>query len=42
MQQAIQAGIVKSSKQAKKKDAQSATGLVSRDKEALARLLTSF
>jgi hypothetical protein len=42
MQKAINAGIVKPPKVSLKKEAQSATGVVSRDREALARLLTSF
>ncbi len=42
LQSAIKAGIVKPPKPAMKKDMQSATGVVSRDREALARLLTSF
>ncbi len=42
LQSAIKAGIVKPPKPATKKDIQSATGVVSRDREALARLLTSF
>jgi hypothetical protein len=41
MEQAIQAGIVKPSKTELKKETPTA-GMVSRDKEALARLLTSF
>jgi hypothetical protein len=42
MRNAIRAGIVKPSKPSKKKEAQAAAGVVSRDREALARLLTSF
>jgi len=42
LQSAIKAGIVKAPKPTMKKDIQSATGVVSRDREALARLLTSF
>ncbi len=42
MQKAIKAGIVKAPKALSKKEAPSATGVVSRDREALARLLTSF
>jgi hypothetical protein len=42
MQEAIKAGIAKAPKQALNKQAQPATGIVSRDCEALARLLTSF
>ncbi len=42
MQKAIKAGVIKAPKQSIKKEAQSAVGVVSRDREALARLLTSF
>jgi hypothetical protein len=42
IQEAIKAGVVKPPKPSVKKDAQSATGVVSRDREALARLLASF
>jgi hypothetical protein len=42
MRNAIKAGIVKPPKASKKKEAQAAAGVVSRDREALARLLTSF
>lgn len=42
LQSAIKAGIVKPPKPSRKKDTQSASGVVSRDREALARLLTSF
>jgi hypothetical protein len=42
MQKAINAGIVKPPKVSIRKEAQAATGVVSRDREALARLLTSF
>lgn len=42
LQEAIKAGVVKPPKQSMKKEAQSAVGVVSRDREALARLLTSF
>jgi hypothetical protein len=42
MQKAINAGIVKPPKPSIKKEALAATGVVSRDREALARLLTSF
>ncbi len=42
IEQAIKAGIVKAPKQPLKKGPQPAAGLVSRDREALARLLTSF
>jgi hypothetical protein len=42
MDEAIKAGIVKPSKPKMKKDVQTATGVVSRDREALARLLASF
>ncbi len=41
-QQAISPGFVKGPKQAGKKTSQPAAGFVSRDREALARLLTSF
>ena len=41
-QQAINSGFVKVPKQAGKKEPQPAAGVVSRDREALARLLTSF
>jgi hypothetical protein len=42
IQEAIKAGIVKPSKPKMKKEVQPATGVVSRDREALARLLASF
>ncbi len=42
MQKAIKAGIVKAPKPLQKKEGLPATGVVSRDREALARLLTSF
>lgn len=42
IQEAIKAGIVKPKKPTMKKDVQAATGVVSRDREALARLLASF
>jgi hypothetical protein len=42
MQKAIKAGIVKPPRPSIKKEAQAAAGVVSRDREALARLLTSF
>lgn len=42
MQKAIKEGIAKPPKQTAKKEAPSSAGLVSRDREALARLLTSF
>lgn len=42
IQEAINAGIVKTQKPQMKKDVQPATGVVSRDREALARLLASF
>lgn len=42
MEQAVKAGIVKAPKQPLKKDIRSSTGVASRDKEALARLLASF
>lgn len=42
MQQAIKAGIAKTPKQSSIKHAQPAAGVVSRDREALARLLASF
>ncbi len=42
IQEAINAGIVKTQKPKMKKDVQPATGVVSRDREALARLLASF
>jgi len=42
MQKAINAGIVKPPKVSIRKESQAATGVVSRDREALARLLTSF
>ncbi|HUI45079.1 MAG TPA: hypothetical protein VL122_03675 [Nitrospirota bacterium] len=41
-QQAISSGFVKVPKQAGKKESQPTAGVVSRDREALARLLTSF
>lgn len=40
--EAVKAGVVKPPKQSLKKEMQSASGAVSRDKEALARLLASF
>jgi hypothetical protein len=42
MQQSLKAGISKAPKQASNKQMQPAAGVVSRDREALARLLTSF
>jgi hypothetical protein len=42
IQQAIKAGVVKAPKPQLKKEIHSAKGIVSRDKEALARLLSSF
>jgi len=42
IQKAIKAGIVRSAKPMVKKDVHAATGVVSRDREALARLLASF
>ena len=42
VQQAIRADVVKVPKTQQKKESQSASGIVSRDKEALARLLSSF
>jgi len=42
MQKAIKAGIAKPPKASKKREAPSATSVVSRDREAIARLLTSF
>ncbi len=42
MEQAVKAGIVKAPKQPLKKDILSSSGVMSRDKEALARLLASF
>ncbi len=42
MQQAIKAGVAKPPKQASAREAQSVTGAISRDREALARLLASF
>lgn len=42
MEQAVKAGIVKAPKQPLKKDIRSSSGVTSRDKEALARLLASF
>lgn len=42
MEQAVKAGIVKAPKQPLKKDIRSSSGVMSRDKEALARLLASF
>ncbi len=42
IQEAIKAGIVKPLKPMMKKDVQTANGIVSRDREALARLLASF
>ncbi len=42
MQKAIKAGIVKAPKPSQQKAAPAANGVVSRDREALARLLTSF
>ena len=42
MQQAMKAGIAKAPQQASNKQMQPAAGVVSRDREALARLLTSF
>jgi len=41
-QQAIKAGVVKAPRSQLKKEIHSASGIVSRDKEALARLLSSF
>ncbi len=42
MQKAIKAGIVKAPKPSLQREARAASGVVSRDREALARLLTSF
>jgi hypothetical protein len=42
MQEAIKAGIARPPKQMQNKQAPAATGVVSREREALARLLTSF
>ena len=42
MEQAVKAGIVKAPKQLLRKDIRSSSGVTSRDKEALARLLASF
>ena len=42
MERAVKAGIVKAPKQQLKKDIRSSSGVTSRDKEALARLLASF
>ncbi len=42
MEQAVKAGIIKAPKQPLKKDIRSSSGAMSRDKEALARLLASF
>jgi hypothetical protein len=42
MQQAIKAGVAKPPKPAQAREAQSVTGAISRDREALARLLASF
>jgi hypothetical protein len=42
MEQAVKAGIVKAPKQPLKKDIRSSSGVTSREKEALARLLASF
>ncbi len=42
LQKAIKAGIVKGPKLRGKRDAQALSGVVSRDREALARLLASF
>jgi hypothetical protein len=42
IQKAIKAGVVKGPKLSGKRDAQAVPGVVSRDREALARLLTSF
>lgn len=42
LEEAVKAGVVKAPKAQLKKDIRSATGMVSRDKEALARLLASF
>ena len=42
IQQAIKAGVVKAPKQQLNKEIRSTNGIVSRDKEALARLLSSF
>jgi hypothetical protein len=42
IQRAIKAGVVKAPKPQLKKEIHSASGIVSRDKEALARLLSSF
>ena len=42
MEQAVKAGIVKAPMQPLKKDIRSSSGVTSRDKEALARLLASF
>ena len=42
MDRAVKAGIVKAPKQQLKKDIRSSSGVTSRDKEALARLLASF
>ena len=42
VQQAIRAGVVKEPRTQLKKEIQSASGILSRDKEALARLLSSF
>lgn len=42
MQKAVKAGVIKAPKQSSKKESPSLTGVVSRDREALARLFTSF
>lgn len=42
LEEALKAGVVKAPKDKLKKDIRSASGLVSRDREALARLLASF
>ena len=42
LEEAVKAGVVKAPKAQLKKDIRSSTGMVSRDKEALARLLASF
>jgi hypothetical protein len=42
IQRAIKAGVVKAPKQQLNKEIRSTNGIVSRDKEALARLLSSF
>jgi hypothetical protein len=42
LEEAVKAGVVKAPNAKLKKDIRSANGIVSRDKEALARLLASF